>query len=154
MSDQDRRHTILRDVLRRNQVQSQVELLSLLAAEGLKITQATLSRDLRSIGAIKGPEGYQPPASSTLDRAGKKRVAALLRDHVVSIHPAGNMLVIRTTRNRAMALAEELDTLGLPGLLGTIGGQDTIFLATAASGQARRLQGELARISGRSEFRP
>ena len=154
MSEQDRRHSILRDVLRRNQVQSQGELLGLLAAEGLSVTQATLSRDLRSIGAVKGPEGYQAPASTSLDKAGRKRLGMLLKEHVDTILPAGNLLVIKASRNHAAILAQELDALALAGVLGTIAGQDTIFLATSGTGQSKRVQAELARISGRSELRP
>ena len=154
MSDQDLRHTILRDVLRRNQVQSQVELLGLLTAEGLEVTQATLSRDLRTIGAVKGARGYEAPASNSLDPAARKRLGLLLKEQVSQMNPAGNLLIIKTAPDYAAILARELDLVALSGVLGTIAGRDTIFVATAVSGHVRRLQGELAKISGRADLRP
>ncbi|MEE2907441.1 MAG: arginine repressor [Planctomycetota bacterium] len=154
MRDQDHRRSVLLDVLRRNQVRSQGELLNLLAAEGVELTQATLSRDLRSIGVVKGPEGYVAPESTDLDRGARKRLGSLLKSHLVGMQPADSLLVLRTTPGYAGILAAEIDALGLASILGTVAGRDTVFVATAISGHVRRLQAELAKIAGRSDLRP
>lgn len=154
MRDQDHRRSVLLDVLRRNQVRSQGELLNLLAAEGLEVTQATLSRDLRSIGVVKGPEGYTAPESTELDRGARKRLGNLLKSHLAGMQAADSLLVLRTTPGYAGILAAEIDSLGLASVLGTVAGRDTVFVATAIAGHVRRLQAELAKIAGRNDLRP
>ena len=154
MRDQDQRRSVLLDVLRRNQVRSQGELLNLLAAEGVEVTQATLSRDLRSIGVVKGPEGYTAPESTELDRGARKRLGALLKSHLVGMQAADSLLVLRTTPGYAGILAAEIDGLGLASVVGTVAGRDTVFVATAVSGHVRRLQAELAKIAGRNDLKP
>ncbi|MDG2423070.1 MAG: hypothetical protein P8M22_03730 [Phycisphaerales bacterium] len=154
MRDQDQRQSVLLDVLRRNQVHSQVELLNLLSVEGVEVTQATLSRDLRSIGVIKGPEGYTAPESAGLDKGVQKKLRTLLKSHLVGMQAADSLLVLRTASGYAGAIAAELDSLGLASVLGTVAGRDTVFIATSMPGHVRRLQAELAKISGRADLRP
>ena len=154
MREQDHRRSVLLDVLRRNQVRSQGELLNLLGAEGVEVTQATLSRDLRSIGVVKGPEGYAAPESAGIDRAARKRLAGLLKSHLEGMQAADALLVLRTTQGYAGIIAAEIDALGLASVLGTVAGRDTVFLATAMPGHVRRLQAELAKIGGRADLRP
>ena len=151
MRDQERRQSVLLDVLRRNQVRSQGELLSLLLAEGVEVTQATLSRDLRSIGIVKGPDGYVAPESATVDRAARKRLASLFKSSLVGMQPAGTLLVLRTNPGHAGPIAAELDALGLASVLGTVAGRDTVLVATAVAAHARQLQSELARIGSWSD---
>ena len=153
-SEQDHRRSVLVDVLRRNDVHSQGELLNLLAAEGLEVTQATLSRDLRSLGVVKGPEGYGAPEAAMVDRAAKKRLGSLLKTHLLGMQPAGTLLVIRSAPGYAKAIATEIDAMGLPSVMGTIAGSDTVFVATGFPSHVRRLQAELARIGSRADLRP
>lgn len=153
MRDQDRRRSVLLDVLRRNQVRSQGELLNLLEAEGVQLTQATLSRDLRSVGVVKGPDGYTAPESASMDRAVSKRLGGLLKSHLLSMKPAGTLLVLRTSPGFAGPIAAQIDALGLASILGTVAGRDTVFIATSLVGHVRRIQAELARIGGRPDLR-
>ena len=154
MRDQERRRSVLLDVLRRNQVRSQGELLNLLAAEGVQVTQATLSRDLRSLGVAKGPEGYAAPETATMDRAARKRLGGLLKSHLEAMKPAGTLLVLRTEPGYAGPIAAEIDALGLSSVLGTVAGRDAVFVATSLAGHVRRIQAELARIGSRPDLRP
>ncbi|MAT80801.1 MAG: arginine repressor [Phycisphaerae bacterium] len=153
MRDQDQRQSVLLDVLRRNQVHSQVELLNLLSVEGVEVTQATLSRDLRSIGVVKGPEGYAAPESAGLDKAARKRLGTQMKSHLTGIQAADSMLVLRTRPGHAGIMAAEIDSLGMASVLGTVAGRDTIFVATSMPGHARRLLAEFVKLSGRADLK-
>lgn len=122
-------------------VTSQVELAALLAAEGVAVTQATLSRDLDELGAVKvrsgagGPMAYVVPedgglpvAGSMLPGAQVSRLARLLAELMVSAESSANLAVLRTPPGAAHFLASALDRSGLPDLIGTIAGDDTVML--------------------------
>ncbi|MEA2415536.1 MAG: transcriptional regulator of arginine metabolism [Thermoanaerobaculia bacterium] len=131
-----RRDEILR-IVGEQSVQSQDELLALLKKRGFKVTQPTLSRDLRELGVAKSPNGYV-----TRDAfAGGAVVAFAPRDvvetrleqavaeYVTGADTAGNLVVIRTPAASAQPVASAIDAASIDGVLGTIGGDDTIFVA-------------------------
>ena len=133
---------------------SQHELVGLLRRrEGITVTQSTLSRDLAELGVVKGPAGYMLPGADPV-RAPEDREAALasaLRQHLVSVARAGTLVVVRTPPGHARSLAVELHRHGLAGVLGTIAGDDTIFIAArdaGAAGAIVRTLERLARSSG------
>jgi transcriptional regulator of arginine metabolism len=122
---------------------SQEELSRLLAGEGVGATQATLSRDLRELGVLKGPDGYVLPGSGNGGSgAGGETPRALVRSlkgAMIDAKSACNLVVVRTQAGHAPALALEVDRAGLPGVVGTVAGDDTIFIATAHSRAASRM---------------
>jgi len=131
-----RRGTIL-DIVRQHSVHSQEELLTLLGKRGFRVTQPTLSRDLRELGLAKTPAGYVAPGEIGLpaptpifarDRR-EERLNHLLRDFVLSAEAAGHLVVIRTPAASAQPVASALDGAALADVLGTVGGDDTIFVA-------------------------
>lgn len=131
-------------------VWSQQELAALLRRrEGVTVTQATLSRDLAELGVVKGPRGYMLPGmpSETEPSAREAAMATALRHHFISAACGGAMVVVRTPPGHANSLAVELDRSGLPGLLGTIAGDDTIFLATCDADHAQELARTLTRLA-------
>ena len=153
-----RREEILRFV-RAQTVHSQDELLALLRKRGVRVTQPTLSRDLRELGLAKTPNGYVAPGdlaamapiiTFTPREVRVGRLEQLVRDSVLSAVAAGNLVVLRTPAAAAQPVASALDASSLDDVLGTIGGDDTIFVAlrtpSAASALARRLQ-DVAGIS-------
>ncbi|WP_016697591.1 arginine repressor [Actinoalloteichus spitiensis] len=118
-------------------VRSQTELAALLAAEGIETTQATLSRDLDELGAVKlrGADGgaavYVIPEDGSPVRGvegGTSRLARLLGDLLVSVDSSGNLAVIRTPPGAAHFLASALDRAALHDIVGTIAGDDTVLL--------------------------
>jgi transcriptional regulator of arginine metabolism len=118
-------------------VRSQVELAAMLAAEGIEVTQATLSRDLEELGAVKlrGADGgtgvYVVPEDGSPVRGvsgGTDRVAKLLGDLLVSTDASGNLAVLRTPPGGAHYLASAIDRSALPYVVGTIAGDDTILV--------------------------
>ena len=140
-------------IVRERNVHSQDELLHALRRHGFRVTQPTLSRDLRELGVAKSPNGYVAPgdlaavtpiAAFTPRELREERLEQLVRDSVLSAEAAGNMVVIKTPAAAAQPVASAMDAAPLDDVLGTIGGDDTIFVAlrtpTAAAAFARRLQ--------------
>jgi transcriptional regulator of arginine metabolism len=122
-------------------VNRQAELVEMLRAEGYPATQSSVSRDLRDLGAAKLKNGYalpQPPEPS--DEQSLQVVAEFVRD----IRPAGpHLLVVITAVGAAQRVAVTLDRIGWPEIVGTMAGDDTIFVATLGSNEQRRLRGRL-----------
>ena len=140
-------------------VHSQDELLTALRKRGFKVTQPTLSRDLRELGLIKTPNGYVSPeslatplapvAAFTPRESREHRFEQLVHETVVSAEAAVNMVVVKTAVAAAQPLASVIDAMQIEDALGTIGGDDTIFIAfrtpAAAAAFARRVH-EIAGI--------
>ncbi len=133
-----------------NQLWSQQELSDLLRKrEGIAVTQATLSRDLTELGVVKGPTGYMLPGSTPALPAGDREavLATALRQHLISVTRGGTLVVLKTPSGHANSLAIELDRAGLPGTLGTIAGDDTIFVAAKDVDAATTLARTLERLA-------
>jgi len=134
--DQTQRRAAIRDLLLQGPAETQASLVSALQDLGHIATQSSVSRDLREIGAIKTGKGYE---LRTADASGDEQVAAvanLLR----SITPAGsNLLVIRTGIGAAQRVGLALDRCGWPGMVGTIAGDDTVFIATESAHAQKNL---------------
>ena len=118
-------------------VHSQSELAGLLASEGVEVTQATLSRDLDELGAVKlrGPDGgagqYVVPDDGSPVRGvtgGTDRLSRLLAELLVSVDASGNLAVLRTPPGGAHYLASALDRAALAEVVGTIAGDDTVLV--------------------------
>ncbi len=136
VDEQRQRREAIRALLSRGPAETQASLVSALENLGFVATQSSVSRDLRELGAIKTARGYelQSPAE-----AGDEQVAAvgnLLR----SVTPAGsNLLVIRTGTGAAQRVGLALDRSGWPGMVGTIAGDDTVFVATESAHAQKNL---------------
>ena len=124
-------------ILSSRSVRSQGELAVLLADEGIEATQATLSRDLEELGAVKlrGADGgggvYVVPEDGSPVRGvsgGTERVSRLLADLLVSTDASGNLAVLRTPPGAAHYLASAIDRAALPDVVGTIAGDATILV--------------------------
>jgi transcriptional regulator of arginine metabolism len=129
----ERRNAILR-LLRGASVRKQGELVDLLRREGYEVTQSSISRDLRDLGVLKAGGRYLPPDATqrALDDFGT------LRQFVRGVATAGGSLtVLRTTVGAAQSVAIAIDKAEWPDVVGTISGDDTIFIATdTAAAQA------------------
>ena len=128
--DQLQRRAAIRELLLEGPATTQASLVTALEALGHVATQSSVSRDLREIGAIKTAHGYELPRD---ENAGDDQVAAVA-DLLRSATRAGsNLLVIRTGIGAAQRVALALDRSGWPGIVGTIAGDDTIFVATESA---------------------
>ena len=135
------RHQRIVELVTHQVVRSQGELADLLAEGGVRVTQATLSRDLLELGAIKvrsssgglvyavpAEGGDRRPAAPGETAAGSQRLARLCSELLVSAEPSANMVVLRTPPGGAQYLAAAFDKADLPDLLGTIAGDDTVLV--------------------------
>lgn len=160
------RHARIVALIREHAVRSQTELADLLAAEGLAVTQATLSRDLEELGAVKvratdrsGPAYLIPEDGQAPMRSAEQapaRLQRLLRELLTGADASGNLIVLRTPPGAAQFLASAFDRSGLPDVVGTIAGDDTILVvareAEGSGSQAgARLASKLLSWAGRGE---
>ncbi len=123
------------ELITQRAIRSQAELATLLGGEGVEVTQATLSRDLDELGAVKlrGPHGGAPVYALPEDGhpmrgSGTSRLARLLGELLVSADASGNLAVLRTPPGAAQFLAGALDRAALHDVVGTIAGDDTILV--------------------------
>ena len=127
-----RQHRIAK-LLAEQAVTSQAHLVELLAAEGVAATQATVSRDLEDLGAIKvrvagGETVYAIPELPTEQRAPEDHLRRVFGDWVVEVNHSGNLVVLRTPPGSAHVVGSALDRSGLPEVLGTVAGDDTLIV--------------------------
>ncbi len=136
---QEARRALIRRLLRKRTIRTQAELARQLESLGHHVTQSSVSRDLREMNVIKDPDGYR------LDDAAAQSPASESVSFVRETAPAGNnLLVVKTAIGAAQRVAFELDRSGWPEIVGTLSGDDTIFIATAGAAANRRLQRRLA----------
>ncbi len=123
-------------------IETQSELARRLAAMGIRTTQATLSRDIRALGLSKEPSAsgrqrYVAAKNRAVDT--KERLRSIFRECVVSVTRAQNLVVIKTLPGLAPAACAAIDRMDIPGLAGTIAGDDTAFLALSDDDAAEAL---------------
>jgi transcriptional regulator of arginine metabolism len=139
------------DLVRRKQVRSQTELAELLAEKGLVVTQATLSRDLEELGATKvrrpGNNGLVYAVDPDRGQVEGDRFARTLADLLVSAEPSANLVVLRTPPGGAHLLASALDRAGLPNVVGTVAGDDTVLVVTKRTNGGAALARILVRLA-------
>lgn len=145
---ESRRQRILA-LLERDRVRSQAELQQQLADAGFEVNQATLSRDLRGLGVVKGKDGYELPNAPLSPATAHPSLWHAVRTWLVDAVPAQNLVVLRTPAGGAPALGLALDRAGLPGLVGTLAGDDTVLAVCASTSQARQLARRL--LSGKPD---
>ena len=143
-----RRHEAIVDLVRTGTVRSQADLRQLLRKRGFVVAQPTLSRDLRELGLAKTPRGYLAPEASVTQFAPaavrEEKLERALRAFALSVRAAGSLVVIKTPPAGSHPVARALDEAELPGVVGTIAGDDTVFVATPSDGAARALARRLA----------
>lgn len=120
------------EIVSQKPIQTQKELATTLRTAGFEATQATISRDIRELGLIKGitekntAQYIMPRMSAPLQ--GDNRLKRLFKNSVVSIDDSENLIVIKTLPGEAQGVASALDQSGYPQIIGTVGGDDTILV--------------------------
>lgn len=139
-----RRREILA-LVNRGGVRSQEELQRRLRRRGIAAAQPTLSRDLKTLGLAKTPTGYVATPGDVFVPAETRRSALdrALGDFVLSVRAAASLVVVRTPPAGAHPLARALDEADLPEVVGTIAGDDTVFVAATGPAAARLLERRL-----------
>jgi transcriptional regulator of arginine metabolism len=141
------RHAKILDLVHRRSVSSQQELARLLRREGFAATQSTLSRDIREIGLVKARGRYRLP--SEVERVPEERsLRRTIRELVVRSAASGNIVMLKTPPGNAHSLGVVLDASEWPEVLGSVAGDDTVFLLLSnqrvGKRVMRRIRGYLA----------
>ncbi len=135
----NQRQRLIRELLRAERIHSQDELRTRLRSEGVRAEQATLSRDLHALGVVKGPDGYVMPEIPISTTPARHELIQLAQQYLVSADAAGQLVVLRTGPGRAQPLGLAIDNARITNVLGTIAGDDTIFIAMRDHSSASRL---------------
>jgi transcriptional regulator of arginine metabolism len=151
------------EILGHQEVRSQGDLLGLLAADGIEVTQATLSRDLVELGAVKVRSGrslvYAVPGEGA-DRTARPatpgdeltaRLRRVCEELLVTAEPSHNLVVLRTPPGAANFLASAIDHAQIPDIVGTIAGDDTIMVITTGTAASRRTASHMLALAGRRD---
>ncbi len=147
-----RQHRIGR-LIEEQAVSSQVQLVELLAAEGVVATQATVSRDLEELGALKvripgGATAYAIPEHSKERPAPEDHLRRVMGEFVVEVTSSANLVVLRTPPGSAHVIGSALDRAGLPEVLGTVAGDDTVLIVCAEQAGGAGVAATLASFAG------
>jgi transcriptional regulator of arginine metabolism len=147
-----RQHRVVK-LLEQHPVASQAHLVELLAAEGVSATQATVSRDLEDLGAIKvrGPGGdsiYAIPELPWERKAPDDHLRRMFTEWVQDVAASGNLVVLRTPPGSAHVVASALDRADLSEVLGTVAGDDTLIIVVREDAGGEAVARQLAELAG------
>ena len=151
----NKRHHVIAGLLAENTVTSQPQLLALLAEAGVEATQATVSRDLEELGAVRvrlpGVDGqvYAIAELPTNQVAPIEHLRRVLGEWVVELGASGNLVVLRTPPGSAHVVASALDRTGLEGMLGTVAGDDTVLVIADQAAGGELLANRIRELSER-----
>ena len=141
------RQSIILEIISEKDIETQHQLLAALAERGIKSTQATLSRDIKDMRLIKelGPNGNYRyvPASRNESDDHDQRLKKIFRESVISYDVAQNLFIIRTLPGLASAACSAIDSMEIRGLVGSLAGDDTAFLAMRSNEAAQELYHEI-----------
>lgn len=143
------RHAKILDLISKYNIETQEELLKLLEEDNFKVTQATVSRDIKELKLIKTPVGNGKYKYTVGNKTGidmSTSFNTLFKNTVISIDFSNNMIVLKTLSGMAQGVCTALDAMEWDGVLGTIAGDDTIFILAKSSNKAVTLTAELKKI--------
>jgi transcriptional regulator of arginine metabolism len=145
------RQQAIGDIVRGRRLRTQQELVAALREKGFKATQATVSRDITEMELVKistdGSQVYALPSNqAVVEQSGQQRLRELLSDLPIEVRESGTLLVIRAVPGTAHAIAAALDRAHWNDVLGTIAGDDTLFVACADAKALRRVRKRLLRL--------
>ena len=140
------RRTMLAKIIREQSVGRQTELVAMLRKHGHVATQSSVSRDLRELGVAKMGDRYMLPETAV---PAKNDFSSLKQFVNARLTAGANLTVLKTTVGAAQSVAVAIDTAQWPEVIGTISGDDTIFIATAGAREQRKLEQRLLALFGR-----
>lgn len=147
-----RRQKAIAEVIRSQAIASQEDLTEKLALLGFAVTQATVSRDLEQLGAVKVKRGgvlsYALPEQIGESDWSLDRLERILREWVISLEAAGNLLVLKTPPGSAHLVGSAIDNARPAEIAGTVSGDDTLFLAVRDGFAMDEVLAQFRRISG------
>lgn len=147
-----RRHAKILELIKEHDIDTQDELLRHLRESGFDVTQATVSRDIKELRLVKtlsrtGNYKYSTGNESTGDMSSK--FYSLFSDSVISVEAAQNIVVIKCITGMAQAVCASMDAVYWQGFVGTLAGEDTIFVVCRSEAIAQDTQGEFRKLMNR-----
>lgn len=119
------------DIINTHEVETQERLVSLLRKSGYKVTQATISRDIKELQLVKTLSSsgkYKYTVGTSVDQPISDRYIKIFKETIQTVASSGNIIVVKTLSGCANAAAEAIDTLAMPNIVGSIAGDNTIFI--------------------------
>ena len=149
-ADKQHRHRRIRQLLRDERIDTHESLARSLARLGIAVSQSTLSKDLRELGVVRMPQadGGVRYAAAEPDGPDLGVFERSLREYVTFVDRAGNLVVVKTLAGHAQAVCEAVDRMAWPEVMATLAGENTIFVVSRTSAEARALRSRLAALSG------
>ncbi len=144
------RQSRILQIIRERSVETQEELVDVLRKTGMEVTQATISRDIKELGIIKVSTGEGKQKYVPMDRSGEVASGRLMKvfsEAVIMIEVAVNFVIVKTLPGMAQAAASALDSMHLTDMLGSLAGDDTVFIATGSTDKAINLRDKLITLS-------
>ncbi len=143
--DKSKRQEKLLEIVSKHEVDTQEDLIRLLELEGLKVTQATISRDIKELGLIKtsGKKEKYRYARVYDKQHDSNKLLSLFRAAVISIESAQNMVVVKTLTGNGGAVAATIDSQSLSEIVGTLAGDDTVLVIAKDNDSAERIKSDL-----------
>jgi len=142
------RRTQILDILKRETAATQAELCEKLARRGIRVTQATVSRDIEEMGLIKTRAGYRLPDSVSRLAPSLPALPIILKEFLREVRKASNLVVIKTYPGNAHSVAAALDACQWSEVQGTVAGDDTVFVATGGPREANRIRRRILDLVG------
>jgi len=126
MQSKEQRHEVIVELIGSSRIETQADLVNQMKQRGFKVTQTTISRDIESLHIVKGPKGYELPSDMSFAPSWEQ----VVKVHCKSIDGAGDhLLVLKTSESAAQMVATEMDRNPIEGVVGTLAGIDTVFIA-------------------------
>jgi len=146
-----KRHERILELVKNEDIETQEQLSDRLLESGFKVTQATVSRDIKELRLVKLQTGngrykYSVPVGESPARAGAVKYASILRDTVVSLDYAGNLVVVRCHTGMANAACAAIDAMALPDIVGTVAGDDTLLIVARNEEKASAVSQTLSQM--------
>lgn len=130
------RHTRILDIISKNEIETQEELVNALVLEGFKVTQATVSRDIKDLRLTKVPDdrgGYKYTSMDNAEIGVTPKMKQLFVHTVLTINSANNLIVIKTLAGSANTIGMVVDAIKHPAILGSVAGDDTILIVVSSN---------------------
>lgn len=140
------RHATILEIVRGRPISSQNELAHELRRGGIRVSQGTLSRDIKKLGLMKGRSGYRTVSGEIAPLGGQESIRRIAREFMLSCDLAGNLLVVKTPPGSAGPVAEAIDESGWKELIGTLAGDNTVLCVVRTPGDGRRVLERLRRL--------
>jgi transcriptional regulator of arginine metabolism len=140
------RQKAILDLVRAKEIASQEELLEGLLAKKIDVSQSTLSRDIQELGLAKSGGVYTVMGAEAAKTSSDDTVRWTLREYLTDVAVAGNLVVLKTGPSHAMTLSRAIDETGWEEIVGSVAGDDTIFVAVRNEKEARRVADRIREI--------